>query len=53
MPPSTWIVCAVTKRAASDARNATTSAMSSGVPQRRSAVCASIRSMTPGSARSS
>ena len=48
MPPSAEIVSPVTKRAASDARNTTTGAMSSGFAHRRSGVCASICSTTPG-----
>src|SRR5581483_3192526 len=41
-PPLTPITCPVTHRASSEARNATTSAMSSGVPRRRRAVISII-----------
>ncbi len=47
IPPSAQIVSPVTNRAAGEARNTTTSAISSGAAQRRSGVCASISSTTP------
>src|SRR5947209_20518239 len=50
MPPSAEMVSPVTNREASEARNTITSAMSSGVAQRRSGVWASTASMTPGTA---
>lgn len=47
MPPSAEMISPVTNRAASDARNTTTSAMSSATAHRPSGVCASIPSTTP------
>src|SRR5438067_4039828 len=48
MPPSTYTVCPVMKRAASEARNSTTSATSSGWPRRRSGVLAIAASTRSG-----
>ena len=47
IPPSAEIVSPVTNRAASEARNTMTSAMSSGVAHLRSGVWCSIVSITP------